>query len=131
MYKRYRFHSPLIFCSTQFSLPVQLLQNSIMTSTINVKYVNNTGNTDFEVMVFTKNYSTRTPKTYYVAWHVLRGQTSVTFQYPVHLAVGSTYQEHGLKIISGPFGAELGSSWRITQPKSNSTAVLEPSKQLL
>ncbi len=99
-----------------------------MTSTINVKYVNGTGNTDFEVMVFTKNYSTRTPKTYYVAWHVLRGQTSVSFQYPVDLSVGCSFEEHGLKITSGPFASLLGSSWRITQPKSVSTAVLAQSK---
>jgi len=97
-------------------------------STINVRYYNNTGNTDFEVMVFTKNYSTRTPKTYYVAWHVLRGQTSVTFQYPVELAVGCTYEENKLKIVSGPFSAGLGSSWKIAQPKNTSTAVLSQSK---
>ncbi len=91
---------------------------------IQIKYVNSTTRTDFEVMVFTKNYSTRTPKTYYCAWHVLRGQTSVAFNYPVHLAVGATYQENSLKISSGPFHAHLGSSWRITQEKINDTAVL-------
>jgi len=99
-----------------------------MASNINVKYINKTGNTDFEVMVFTKNYSTRTPKIFYVAWHVLRGQTSVTFQYPMDLAVGCSYNENNLKIVSGPFTAGSGSSWKIAQPKPNSTAVLQQGK---
>lgn len=96
-----------------------------MTEYIPIKYVNNTKNTDFEVMVFTKNYSTRTPKIYYVAWQVLRGQTSVEFKYPMHLAVGATYSSNGLQIVAGPFDATLGSSWRITQEKANDTAFLK------
>ena len=95
-----------------------------MSDDINIKYVNNTHNTDFDVMVFTKNYSTRTPKTYYVAWHVLRGQTSVMFKYPANLAVGATYQDKGLSIAAGPFDADLGSSWTIVQAKMTDTAVL-------
>ena len=95
---------------------------------ITIKYINKTTRTDFDVMVFTKNFSTRTPKTYYCAWHVLRGQTSVAFQYPVHLSVGATFKENGLKISSGPFDAELGTSWRITQEQINDTAVLNQSK---
>lgn len=99
---------------------------------IDIKYLNKTGNTDFEVMVFTKNYSTRTPKTYYVAWEILRGQTSVQFKYPVStVAVGAFYEENGLKIVSGPFDAQLGSSWRIIQDKKRNTAVLQRSKFLV
>ena len=92
---------------------------------INIKYVNNTLNTDFDVMVFTKNYSTRTPKTYYVAWHILRGQSSVSFTYPVNIAVGATYQDKGLSIVAGPFVAQLGSSWTIVQAQTSDTAVLK------
>lgn len=97
-----------------------------MTEYINIKYVNNTNNTDFEVMVFTKNYSTRTPKTYYVAWQVLRGQTSVLFKYPLnYMEVGASYEERGLLVVSGPFHADVGSSWKITQPQPNDTAILQ------
>ena len=96
-----------------------------MTDYIPVKYINNTKSTDFEVMVFTKNYSTRTPKIYYVAWQVLRGQTSVEFKYPVMLAVGATYTSKGLQVVAGPFDATLGSSWRINQEKPTDTAVLK------
>ncbi len=100
-----------------------------MAKAINIKYSNKTSHTDFEVMVFTKNYSTRSPKTYYVAWQVLRGQTAVYFKYPLDtLEVGATYQESGLRIVSGPFHADVGSSWRITQPKPTDTALLLPSK---
>jgi len=94
---------------------------------IDIKYVNNTGNTDFEVMVFTKNYSTRTPKTYYVAWQILRGQSSVYFSYPLDtIEVGASYHNSGQKINSGPFLADMGSSWTITQPMRTSTAILAP-----
>ncbi len=99
-----------------------------MTDDIPIKYINNTRNTDFEVMVFTKNYSTRTPKVYYVAWQVLRGQTSVEFKYPVSISVGATYYSSGLQVVAGPFGSDLGSSWRITQDKPVDTAVLKQSK---
>ena len=99
-----------------------------MNDDIPIKYINNTKNTDFEVMVFTKNYSTRTPKVYYVAWQVLRGQTSVEFKYPVNLAVGATYATNGLQVVAGPFDATLGSSWRITQEKPTDTSVLKQSK---
>lgn len=95
---------------------------------IPIKYINNTKNTDFEVMVFTKNYSTRTPRVYYVAWQVLRGQTSVEFKYPVNIAVGATYSSNGLQVVAGPFESDLGSSWRITQEKPTDTAVLKQSK---
>ena len=93
---------------------------------IDIKYVNNTGKTDFDVMVFTKNYSTRTPNIYYVAWQILRGQTSVYFSYPLDtVQVGASYHQHGQIINSGPFHADIGSSWKITQPKRTSTAILE------
>ena len=96
-----------------------------MTSDIPIKYVNVTGYTDFEVVVFTKNFSTNTPKTYYCAWQVLRGQSSVQFVYPVSLAVGATYTQGGQKIMAGPFPAPLGSTWQIIQETSTDTAALK------
>ena len=96
-----------------------------MSTDIAIKYVNATGNTDFQVVVFTKNFSTNTPMIYYAAWQVLRGQTSVQFVYPVSMSVGATYQQGGQTITAGPFPAELGTTWEISQSKSTSTAVLE------
>ena len=98
-----------------------------MTTDIPIKYVNATRNTDFEAVVFTKNYSTNTPNTYYCAWQVLRGQTSVQFVYPVTTAVGAVYSQGGQTITAGPFPAELGSTWQITQESSIDTAVLAQS----
>ena len=95
-----------------------------MTSDIAIKYINSTGNTDFQVVVFTKNYSVNTPKTYYCAWQVLRGQTSVQFVYPVSISVGATYTQGGQLITAGPFPAKLGSTWEIKQDSNKSTAVL-------
>ena len=99
-----------------------------MTTDIPIKYINATSNVDFEVVVFTKNFSTNTPKTYYVAWQLLRGQTSVQFVYPVAMAVGATYSQGGQYITAGPFKAKLGSTWEITQESANATAVLKESK---
>lgn len=99
-----------------------------MNDTINIKYINDTDVHDCDVIVFTKNFKTRNIKTFYVAWHVLRGQSSVTFQYPVQVSVGATYQARGLKIVSGPFDADMGSSWSIVQNRSNDTAILSKSE---
>ena len=99
-----------------------------MTTDIPIKYINATTNTDFEVVVFTKNFSTNTPKTYYAAWQVLRGQTSVQFVYPVTMSVGATYKAGGQLITAGPFPAKLGSTWEITQESVTDTAVLKQSE---
>ena len=99
-----------------------------MTTDIPIKYINATTNVDFEVVVFTKNFSTNTPKTYYAAWQILRGQTSVQFVYPVAMAVGATYKSGGQLITAGPFPAKLGSTWEITQESAADTAVLKQSK---
>ena len=102
-----------------------------MTTDIPIKYINATSNVDFEVVVFTKNFSTNTPKTYYVAWQLLRGQTSVEFVYPVQMQVGATYSQGGQFITAGPFGAKLGTTWEISQESASATAVLKESKLIL
>ena len=98
-----------------------------MSTDISIKYVNATQSTDFEVVVFTKNFSTNTPNTVYAAWMVLRAQTSSQFVYPVSMGVGATYQSSGQLISAGPFDAPLGSTWTITQAAADDTAVLEQS----
>ena len=99
-----------------------------MTSDIPIKYINGTSNVDFEVVVFTKNFSTKTPEVYYAAWQILRGQSSVQFIYPASLSVGATYTDGGQIITAGPFPAKLGSTWEITQENPEATAVLRISK---
>ncbi len=96
-------------------------QELIMSSEIPIRYINSTGETDFQVLVFTKNYSTNTPATVYAAWQVLKAQTEVDFVYPVDIEVGASYVVGSQTIIAGPFGAELGSTWQITQHTEEST----------
>lgn len=98
-------------------------------SKIQIQYKNNTGSTDFEVLVFTKNYNPNTVKTYYCAWQVLKAQTGVTFDYPADIAVGATYITGSLKNTAGPFNASLGSTWEITQDTKSATPTLMPSKR--
>ena len=99
-----------------------------MTTDIPITYVNATGQSDFQVVVFTKNFSTNTPVTYYAAWEVLKGQSQVRFAYPVSMSVGATYQSGDQTIYAGPFPAPLGSTWDITQDFASSTATLTEGK---
>ena len=101
-----------------------------MTTDIPIKYINATGKTDFEVVVFTKNFNVNTPRVYYAAWQILRAQNAVQFKYPVSLSVGATYQTGGQTIFAGPFEAKLGSTWEITQDSIDSAAVLKEGKQI-
>lgn len=100
-----------------------------MTDYIPIKYLNKTGDVDFDVMVYTKNYNNRSANISTVAWQILRGQSSVSFKYPVKLAVGAAYMQDGLIVQAGPFSADLGSSWKITQERQTDTAVLSQSKK--
>ena len=97
-------------------------------SSIPVKYINATNNTEFQVCVFAKNFSTSTPQVSYTAWQVLKAQTSVSFTYPEELAVGATYKVQSQEITAGPFPAKLGSTWEITQDSLYDTAVLKESE---
>lgn len=92
---------------------------------ISVRYINNTGNVDFEVMVFTRNFNTKTPKIFYVAWQVLRAQSSVDFSFSNKLQVGAFYKDEGQTVRAGPFTADGGSTWRIVQNDRRDTAILE------
>ncbi|XP_019853430.1 PREDICTED: uncharacterized protein LOC109582855 [Amphimedon queenslandica] len=92
---------------------------------IRISYLNETQNTDFEVVVFTKNFNINSPEAYYVAWQVLRGQTQVEFVYPVSMDVGATYTSSGQFISAGPFPSKLGSTWEITQDSISSPATLK------
>ena len=91
---------------------------------IRVKYVNNTGSTNIQVVVFTKNFSLNTPTTYYSAWLVLKAQSQASFVYPVEIGVGASYEQDGQTVIAGPFPANLGSTWCIKQNTPSDTVVL-------
>ena len=54
-----------------------------MTTDIQIEFINSTGKTDFQVVVFTKNYSTSTPETIYAAWQVISVQTSSSLFLPL------------------------------------------------
>jgi dynein heavy chain 1 len=95
-----------------------------MASSIPIEYINDTKKTDFKVLVFTKNYSVNTPKTYYVAWQILTAETSSQFEYAATISVGATYQKSGQIITAGPFQAELGSTWEIQDPEEGASATL-------
>ena len=96
-------------------------------NSIPVRYINKTGHVDFEVMVFTQNYNTKIPNIYYVAWQVLKAQSSVDFTFSSKIQVGAFYRTKGQTVRAGPFDAEPGSTWRIVQNEMQDTATLEKS----
>lgn len=105
--------------------PDHLAQMDTLDRNIRIKYVNNTRQTDFQVLVFSKNFSTDNPTgIYFAAWEVLRTQSSVTFEYPIRCEVGVSYEDGGKLVVSGPFHADLGSTWDITQELPTDVAVL-------
>lgn len=75
-----------------------------------------TGKTDFQTLVFTKNFSTDTPQSNAAAWQVIEAQSGVKFSYPSEIKVGATYKNGDQNVPCGPFDAPLGSTWQITQP---------------
>lgn len=102
-----------------------------MDDVIPVLYRNETGNTDFEVLVFAKNYVSmiNSIQPYYYAWYTLKSQSSVKFNFPAEISVGAEYRGDGGQVnTAGPFKASLGSTWEITQPYANDTPVLEECK---
>ena len=102
-----------------------------MATSIPIRYINSTSETDFQVIVFTKNFSVNTPETFYVAWQVLSTQTEADFVYPVDTSVGATYMQGGTTIHSGPLPANLGSTWSIVQEAPTGAAILSESESAL
>ena len=95
-----------------------------MTTDIPIEFINSTGKTNFQVVAFTKNYSTNTPETIYAAWQVISVQTSSNFVYPVSTSVQAKYDIGGQTNDMGPFPAKLGSTWEIRQEPKSSTPTL-------
>lgn len=99
-----------------------------MTTDIPICYINATTHTDFQVVVFTKNFTVNMPLVYYVAWEILKTQSQIDFKYPVSMSVGATFESGDQTNIAGPFEAKLGSTWEITQPRIDSIVTLKESK---
>lgn len=94
------------------------------TRDIPIKYVNNSGSTDFKVVVFTKNFSQSSGPTHYTAWQVLHAQSVVEFMYPAEVSVGALYKTKGQTIMAGPFPAKPGSTWSVEMDSPSSSAIL-------
>ena len=84
-------------------------------SDIPITYVNGTGKTDFQTLILSGND---------VAWYVIDTQSSAGFTYPGKSQVGAKYEVDHVTYMSGPYEANPGSSWTITQVDSNSAAIL-------
>ena len=99
-------------------------------SDIPITYYNQTGQNNFEVVVFTHNENPNAIDTPFVAWKVLKAQTAAQFVYPVDVGVGATWTESGIKSFAGPFDTTLGATWRLTQQTPQSPPNLTDGKFL-
>ena len=99
-------------------------------SDIPITYYNQTGQNNFEVVVFTKNENPSAIDTPFVAWRVLKAQTSAQFVYPVNVAVGATWTDGGVTSSAGPIVSSLGATWVLTQKTSESPPNLKDGKFL-
>ncbi len=103
---------------------------SAVSKDILISYFNETGDVDFQVMVYSKNYIS--PSNYNVAWQVLRGQGGVDFVYPVKLQVGASYGSSStMSCYCGPLDAEPGTTWEIIQEEFHDTALLRKGMYVL
>ena len=93
---------------------------------IPIKFINNTGKTDRDVIIFSKTPNHSEPV--YVAWQILRCQTSVDLMYPFGFQVGTSYTKGIQSVNCGPFDAELGSTWEMRQHTQSSVAILTESE---
>lgn len=88
-------------------------------------YLNKTGRNDFAVAVFAKNEDLNAVDTPFVAWQLLRAQTSAKFVYPVQVCVGAYWESDGVSVHSGPLPAAAGSTWVFNCPTQESVGTLE------
>lgn len=91
---------------------------------IPIKFINETGETDFTVVVFMKNEDPNASATPFVAWRTIRTQTSAAFTYPSQSEVGAIYFEGDMKMTAGPYPALPGSTWEFAQESEADTPTL-------
>ena len=90
-----------------------------------IVYLNKTGRNDFAVVVFTKNEDLNAIETPFVAWQIIRAQTSANFAYPVFASVGVYWESNGVTLYSGPMIAAAGSTWEFTCPVQDGSGTLK------
>ena len=95
-----------------------------ITNDINIKYLNKTGRVDFAVAVFVQNSDANAVDSPYVAWYVLRTQSSAKFVWSKSQEVGVEYEVDGAKMTAGPVTAEAGSTWDFVHEQADSTPYL-------
>ena len=95
-----------------------------------IKYHNQTGDVDFDVMVYTKGHVPGSKHARSLAWKILRGQSTVVFTYTRQMQVGAQYFSNNQSISCGPITAWPGSTWEIIHENSSDTPVLRQGRLL-
>lgn len=95
-----------------------------LTNDVQVTVVNNTGMTDFTIVVFAYNANPNAATSPFIAWHTISTQSRSEFVYPAKVRVGARFEDESVMCQSGPFDATPGSTWSIIQETKYSTPVL-------
>lgn len=82
-------------------------------SRIKIKYVNATRELNHQVVIFAKGQSMISR--HFVAWKVMKTETCEEFYYPMTAEVAAMYEHEDLSVMCGPFKADEGSMWHISQ----------------
>ncbi len=101
-----------------YSDTVYTLSTAMTATDIPIKFVNKA---DATVVVFTKNFAPSADE-YYVAWQVLKANSTAEFVYPAKTSVGATHG--GANLLGGPFETEPGSVWEIHQEDESESPTL-------
>ncbi len=100
-----------------------------MDDSIKIIFLNGTNDPNVVVVVTARNASDP-DKDKLVAWKILVTQTSVSFEYPKETDVGAFFTRDEDVITSGPFPAEPGSHWKITQENEKGASTLNKGMSL-
>ncbi len=95
---------------------------------VDIEYRNETEDPQILVVVASRNVSEQNADTdQLVAWKLLATQTRIFFRYPRATGVGAFFMhDHGHELVmSGPFPADPGSGWTITQDSIHDAPILE------
>lgn len=93
---------------------------------VRIEYRNQTDDPKVVVVVASRNVSEQDAdrKDHLVAWKLLATQTRIFFRYPKLTSVGAFFNYDHEIVMSGPFPADPGCYWRISQDTHRSAPVL-------
>lgn len=97
---------------------------------IKITVLNKTSKQDFTICVFARNDSINAVDCPFIVWHTIQTQSKAEFVYPVKMGVGARFRTwQGIHNQCGPFVANAGSTWEVSQRHNDGCVIMTESKQ--